>query len=161
MSLQAPAGSGTRPPVPPPPLVSLKYPGSLWQQAPGDRCGCYLRVEPEIAGRVEWAAGGEAAASAAQVRRPGGRRCGAHGSEDRGAGAGAAPRQEGERGPSPGSGGGRPVGGARPGAEPGVVLARQALGARGRGSPVIPRGHRVPSGSQLSFKPWGVSVPIS
>lgn len=51
MSFQAPAGS--RPgPSPSPASCPLKYPGSLWQQASGDRCWCYLRVEPEIAGRV-------------------------------------------------------------------------------------------------------------
>lgn len=93
-------------------------------------------------------------------RAAGSRRCGAHGSEDRGAGAGAAPRQEGERGPCPGAGGGRPAGGAWSGAEPGAVLAWQALGARGRGNPVIPRGRRVPSGSWLPFEPRGILSPI-
>lgn len=77
--------------------------------------------------------------SAGPAARQGSRRCGAQGSEDRGAGAGAAPRQEGERGPCPGARGGRPAGGARPGAEPGAVPAGQALGARGRESPAIPR----------------------
>ena len=62
MSLRAPLGSGPAPrpsssgSLPPPALRPLKIPGVPMATGAGDRCGCYLRVEPEIAG--EGAGGG-------------------------------------------------------------------------------------------------------
>lgn len=103
-----------------------------------DRCGCYLRVEPEIAGGVRgWADGARPGASAAG---PEGRAGGGEQSRTlrrhRGAGAGAARRQESARGPCPGDPGGKTEGSAGPRAESGAIPAGPALGARGRGSRV-------------------------
>lgn len=112
-----------------------------------DRCGCYLRVEPEIAGRVRgWADGARPGASTAG---PEGRAGGGEQSRTlrrhRGAGAGAARRQESARGPYPGDPGGKTEGNAVPRAETGAIPAGPALGARGRGSRVTRRTHCVPS----------------
>lgn len=78
----------------------------------------------------------------------------------RGAGVAAAPRQERERGPGPGGGSGRPEGGAWPGAEPGAIPAQQALGAGGRGSRAVPKGHRVLPGPTCPLNRGGTLSPF-
>lgn len=142
----------TRPPAPPslrplsPAPCPLKIPGIPMATGTSDRCGCYLRVEPEIAGGVRgWADGARPGASAAG---PEGRAGGGEQSRTlrrhRGAGAGAARRQESARGPYPGDPGGKTEGNAGLRAETGAIPAGPALGARGRGSRVTRRTHCVP-----------------
>ena len=75
MSLRAPLGSGPAPSpsssgsLPPPAPRPLKIPGVPMATGAGDRCGCYLRVEPEIAG--EGAGGGGWGRGLECAERPG------------------------------------------------------------------------------------------
>lgn len=153
MSLRAPLGSGPAPSpsssgsFPPPAPRPLKIPGVPMATGAGDRCGCYLRVEPEIAG--EGAGGGGWGRGLECAERPG-RRAAA-----RGAGGSEASRSWGRRGAEAGE-----PAGSLPGSRGWEALGRRPAwsgpgpaspGSPGEGRRAIAKGHPVSSGPQPPF----------